>query len=56
VAVINTVITVIVGQYFKDSPRARAILVFASIAFGGIAIVATFMKLLQLGMPRQHDA
>lgn len=42
IAVINTVITATIGQYFKESPRARAILVIASFVFGGLAVGATF--------------
>jgi hypothetical protein len=47
VAVLNTVITVTVSQYLKDSPRARAILVGASIVFGSIAVGATFYSQYQ---------
>jgi hypothetical protein len=48
VAVINTIITVTIGQYFKGSPRARALLVLVSLAFGGIAIAATFYSQNQI--------
>jgi hypothetical protein len=48
VAVVNTVITVIVGQFFKRSRRARWILVAASIMFGSIAIGATFYSQYQI--------
>jgi hypothetical protein len=42
VAVFNSVITVTVVQYFKDNPRARAVLVIASYLLGGVAVIATF--------------
>jgi hypothetical protein len=56
VAVINTVITVTVGQYFKDSPRARAVLVAASMIFGCIAIIATFYSQHEIVATRDAEA
>jgi hypothetical protein len=56
VAVFNTVITVIVGQYFKDNPRARAILVVASCLLGGIAVIATFYSQYEIVATRDAEA
>src|SRR5580704_6072859 len=56
VAVINTVISVTIGQYFKDSPRARAVLVAASIMFGTVAIGASFYSQHEIVGARDAEA
>lgn len=56
VAVFNSVITVTIGQCFKDSPRARAILVVASILLGGVAVIATFYSMHEIVAARDAEA
>jgi hypothetical protein len=48
IAVINTIISLVVGQFFKDSPRWRIALVFASVALGGLAVGASFYSQHQI--------
>ena len=55
VAVVNSVITVTISQWFKDSPRARAILVVASILLGSVAVVATFYSQHEIVVARDSE-
>jgi hypothetical protein len=48
IAVLNTIISLVIGQYFKDSPRARIALVGASVVFGVIAVGGTFYSQYQI--------
>jgi hypothetical protein len=48
IAVLNSIISLVIGQYFKDSPRARIILVVASVALSGLAVGATFYSQYQI--------
>jgi|ERR1700722_3925292 len=48
IAGLNTVISVVIGQYFKDSPRARVVLVAASVALIGLGVGASFYSQRQV--------
>jgi hypothetical protein len=48
IAGVNTIISLIIGQYFKDSPRARIALVSASIALIGLGVGASFYSTYQI--------
>jgi hypothetical protein len=48
IAALNTIISLVVGQFFKDSPRWRIALVVASIALGGVAVGASFYSQHQI--------
>jgi hypothetical protein len=48
IAVLNTIISLVIGQYFKDSPRSRIALVGASVVLGIIAVVGTFYSQHQI--------
>ena len=42
IAGLNTIFSLLIGQFFKDSPRARIPLVVASVALIGLGVGATF--------------
>jgi hypothetical protein len=42
IAALNTIISLVVGQFFKDSPRWRIALVVASVALIGLGVGASF--------------
>jgi hypothetical protein len=48
IAGLNTIISVVIGQYFKDSPRARIVLVGASVALIGFGVGASFYSQHQI--------
>jgi uncharacterized membrane protein YfcA len=42
IAGINTIISLVIGQYFKDNPRWRIAFVIASVALIGLGVGASF--------------
>ena len=48
IAIVNSIITLVTGQFFKDSPRARIILVVTSVALSVLAVGATFYSQYQI--------
>ena len=48
IAAINTIITIIIGQYFKDSPRARIVFVIVSAALILLGVGASFYSQYQI--------
>jgi hypothetical protein len=50
IAAINTIITIIIGQYFKDSPIARIVFVIVSAALIVLGVGASFYSQYQISM------
>jgi hypothetical protein len=48
IAALNTIISLVVGQFFKDSPRWRIALVVASVALIGLGVGASFYSQHQI--------
>jgi hypothetical protein len=48
IAAINTIITIIIGQYFKDSPTARIFFVIVSAALIVLGVGASFYSQYQI--------
>jgi hypothetical protein len=48
IAGINTIISLVIGQYFKDNPRWRIALVIASVALIGLGVGASFYSQHQI--------
>jgi hypothetical protein len=50
IAAINTIITIIIGQYFKDSPSARIVFVIVSAALILLGVGASFYSQYQIAL------
>src|ERR1700722_5895426 len=55
IAGINTIISLVIGQYFKDCPRCRIALVVASVALIGLGVGASFYSQHQIVSSAQAE-